>query len=103
MDRATQGGEIRQLSSAPAFMLGSVRAVTKDGSLMIASMTGSQHAPESYGAEKVIFVVGHQKIVADMSRGLQGIFEYSFRLEDARARKMYGSGSGVNKDLDHQT
>jgi hypothetical protein len=44
MDRATQGREIRKLSAAPDFMLGSVAAITADGTLVAASATGSQPA-----------------------------------------------------------
>ena len=45
MDRQTQGDEIRRLAAAPEVMLGSVHAVTENGSLMAASMLGSQLGP----------------------------------------------------------
>src|SRR5713101_2800965 len=45
MDRQTQADEIRRLSSAPDVMLGSVHAVTETGSLVAASMSGSQLGP----------------------------------------------------------
>jgi hypothetical protein len=45
----------------------------------------------------VIWVVGAQKIVPDRDAGFRRINEYSFPLEDARAREAYGIGSGVNK------
>ena len=47
-------------------MLGSVHAVTEAGSLVAASMGGSQLGPYVSGAGKVILVVGTQKIVADL-------------------------------------
>jgi hypothetical protein len=47
MDRATQSDEIRRLTSSPDVMLGSVHAVTETGSLMAASMGGSQLGPMS--------------------------------------------------------
>jgi hypothetical protein len=99
MDRATQGDEIRRLTTAPDVMLGSVHAVTETGSLMAASMSGSQLAPYVAGAGRVILVVGTQKIVADLDEGLQRIDEYAFPLEDARALEAYGIHSGVNKVL----
>ena len=40
MDRATQGREIPKLVAAPDFMLGSVAAITDDGTLVAASATG---------------------------------------------------------------
>jgi hypothetical protein len=99
MDRRTQADEIRRLSSAPDVMLGSVHAVTETGSLVAASMSGSQLGPYAAGAGRVILVVGTQKIVSDLEDGLRRINEYAFPLEDARAQAAYGIHSGVNKVL----
>jgi hypothetical protein len=99
MDRKTQGDEIRRLSASPDVMLGSVHAVTETGSLIAASMGGSQLGPYVSGAGRVILVVGTQKIVADLDEGLRRIDEYSFPLEDARAQVAYGIRSAVNKVL----
>jgi hypothetical protein len=99
MDRTTQGDEIRRLSAAPDVMLGSVHAVTEAGSLIAASMGGSQLGPYVAGAGRVILVVGTQKIVTDLAEGLRRIDEYAFPLEDARAQAAYGMHSGVNKVL----
>jgi DNA-binding MarR family transcriptional regulator len=99
MDRQTQADEIRRLGAAPDVMLGSVHAVTETGSLIAASMSGSQLGPYVSGAAKVILVVGTQKIVADLEEGLRRINEYAFPLEDARAQEAYGVHSAVNKVL----
>ena len=99
MDRTTQADEIRRLSSAPDVMLGSVHAVTETGSLVAASMSGSQLGPYATGAGRVILVVGTQKIVSDLEEGLRRIDEYAFPLEDARAQAAYGIHSAVNKVL----
>jgi bisphosphoglycerate-independent phosphoglycerate mutase (AlkP superfamily) len=99
MDRETRADEIRRLSSAPDVMLGSVQAVTETGSLLAASMGGSQLGPYVSGAGRVILVVGTQKIVPDLEEGLRRINEYAYPLEDARARAAYGIHSAVNKVL----
>ena len=99
MDRTTQADEIRRLSAAPDMMLGSVHAVTETGSLVAASMSGSQLGPYATGAGRVILVVGTQKIVPNLEEGLRRIDEYAFPLEDARAQAAYGIHSGVNKIL----
>jgi hypothetical protein len=99
MDREMQGREIRQLSAAPDWVVGSVHAVTEDGSLLIASASGSQLGPIVSGAGHVVFVIGGQKIVADATAGLRRIYEYCFPLEDHRARQAYGVASGVNNVL----
>ncbi|MEA2435268.1 MAG: hypothetical protein QOG54_2725 [Actinomycetota bacterium] len=99
MDRATQADEIRRLGAAPDFMLGSVHAATETGSLITASMSGSQLGPYASGAGRVILVVGTQKIVSDLEEGLRRVEEYALPLEDARAQAAYGINSAVNKVL----
>ena len=100
MDRKTQGKEMQQLSAAPQVSLGSVHAITYDGRILIASNTGSQLPAYVYGAEKVIWVVGTQKIVKDIDEGMRRLEEYTLPLESERARKAYGvSGSAINKLL----
>ena len=99
MDRNSQGKEMKMLGAAPEWMVGSVHAVTQDGKVLIASATGSQLSGYAYGAGKVIWVVGTNKIVKNQEEGFRRIYEHTLPLEDARARKVYGSGSGVNKLL----
>lgn len=99
MDRSTQANEIRRIRSAPDWVVGSVHAVTEAGELLIASQTGSQLAPYVYGAGHVIWVVGAQKMVADLDEGMRRIREYAYPLEDRRSREAYGTPSGVSKIL----
>jgi hypothetical protein len=99
MDRQVRADVIRRLTSAPDVMLGSVHAVTETGSLVTASMGGSQLGPYVSGAGRVILVVGTQKIVSDLEEALRRIDDYAFPLEDARAQAAYGIHSGVNKIL----
>jgi hypothetical protein len=99
MDRKTQADVIRRLGAAPDVMLGSVHAVTETGSLITASMGGSQLGPYVSGAGRVILVVGTQKIVPDLEEGLRRVNDYAFLLEDARAQLAYGIHSAVNKVL----
>ena len=99
MDREMQGREMRQLAASPDWLVGSVHAVTEEGSLLIASASGSQLGPIVSGAGHVILVIGGQKIVPDFDTGLRRIYEYCFPLEDLRARQAYGVSSGVNNLL----
>jgi len=99
LDRKTQGREMRQIGQSPDVAVGSVHAVTEEGDLLIASATGSQLGPDSFGAGKVIWVVGAQKVVPTLLDGLQRLREYSYPLEDARALTAYGMNSGLNKIL----
>jgi hypothetical protein len=99
MDRKTQAQEIRKLTAAPDFMLGSVQAVTEDGILVAASATSSQLGPYSNTAGKVIFVVGSQKIVPDLETALRRIREYVLPWEEAQVRKAANIGTFVGKIL----
>lgn len=100
LDREKDSGKMRKLAAAPDYVLGSVHAVSQDGSLFIASKTGSQLAAYVYTGGKVIFVVGAQKIVKDKDEAMDRIFSYTLSLESERARKAYGAdGSSVNKLL----
>lgn len=99
MDRNTQAQEMNRLGAAPEFAVGSVHAITEDGYVLIASATGSQLPAYVYGAQKVIWVVGSQKIVKNTDEGLKRIYDFVFSLENERAQKAYGMGSGVNKVL----
>jgi len=89
----------KKIGSAPEWVVGSVHAITEDGKIIIASASGSQLPAYAYGSSHVVFVVGYQKIVKDVTDGIRRIYEYTFPLEDERARRAYGVGSGVNKLL----
>jgi acyl-CoA hydrolase len=103
LDRATQLQEIKAIMGQPDFALGSVHAITRDGTLVIASALGSQLASYAWGAANVIFVVGAQKLVPDLDAAHERVFEHSFKLEDARALEVYGKNSRVGKILEiHQ-
>lgn len=99
MDDKTQHREMVKLGATPEYILGSVHAVTEDGHVLIASMSGSQLAPYAAAAAKVIWVVGAQKLVKDFNEAMRRIEEYAYPLEDQRAQQSYGVHSGVNKAL----
>jgi L-lactate utilization protein LutC len=99
MDREMQRREMRSVASSPDYVVGSAHAVTEQGSVLIASASGSQLGPIVSGAERVILVIGGQKIVPDLTTALRRIDEYCFPLEDRRAREAYGVPSGVNNIL----
>jgi hypothetical protein len=100
LDYATQLQQMKAVAGQPDYSLGSVHAVTRDGTLLIASATGSQLAAAVWGAANVIFVVGAQKIVPTLVAAHERIYQHSFPLEDARAMAAYGQGSAVRKILE---
>jgi acyl-CoA hydrolase len=103
LDFATQAQEMKAIGGQPDYALGSVHAVTRDGTLVIASASGSQLASYAWGAASVIFVVGAQKLVPTLEEAHQRIYQHSLKLEDARAQAAYGQHSSVGKILEiHQ-
>jgi hypothetical protein len=76
MDREMQRREMRTLAASPDYVVGSVLALTEDGSLLIASASGSQLGPLVSGAGRVILVIGAQKIVSDVATGMRRIYDY---------------------------
>jgi YkgG family uncharacterized protein len=103
LDFETQAQEMKAISGQPEFALGSVHAVTRDGTLLIASASGSQLGSYAWGAAQVIFVVGAQKLVPTLEVARERILEHSLKLEDARALAVYGQNSSVGKILEiHQ-
>jgi hypothetical protein len=103
LDFATQAQEMKAIGRQPDYALGSVHAVTRDGTLVIASASGSQLASYAWGAANVIFVVGAQKLVPTLEAAHERIYQHSLKLEDARAYAAYGQNSRVGKILEiHQ-
>jgi len=103
LDFATQAQEMKVIGGQPDYALGSVHAVTRDGTLVIASASGSQLASYAWGAANVIFVAGAQKLVPTLAAAHERIYQHSLPLEDARAQAAYGQHSQVGKVLEIHT
>ena len=103
LDFETQVQQMKAIGGQPDYALGSVHAVTHDGTLVIASASGSQLASYAWGAANVIFVIGAQKLVPGLDAARERIYQHSLKLEDARAQAAYGQHSYVGKVLEiHQ-
>jgi acyl-CoA hydrolase len=100
LDFATQAQQMKAIGGQPDYALGSVHAITRDGTLVIASASGSQLASYAWGAANVIFVVGGQKLVPTLEAAHERIYQHSLILEDARAIAAYGQHSSVGKILE---
>jgi hypothetical protein len=101
MDRSTPEGirAMRKLGAAPDWYVVSAQALVEDGTIVVASNTGSQLAPISFGAGNVIFAIGAQKIVPDLDTAFRRIEERSLPLEHVRMQKLYGVNSHIRKLL----
>ncbi len=99
MDRKTQGDEIRKLMATPDWIVGSVQAITEDGTTVVVSYSASQIGPYAATAGHVVLVVGSQKIVADLETAMTRIQEHVFPYEDALLREQLGVGTKIAKVL----
>ena len=91
LDFATQAQQMKAIGGQPDYALGSVHAITRDGTLVIASASASQLASYAWGAANVIFVAGAQKLVPTLAAAHERIYRHSLPLEDAARRPPTGS------------
>ena len=96
MDRVTGADDIRRLLASPDVVVGSVAALTETGSLVVASASGSQLPSYAGGAARAIWIVGAQKVVADLSTALRRVEDHCLPLESARAQVAYGWPSAIS-------
>lgn len=87
-----------KLGAAPDVVIGSVHAVTESGQMVAASASGSQLGPYA-AAMKAVWVVGAQKIVADLETALRRVRTHCLPLEWRRCRDVYGQPSFIGKIL----
>jgi hypothetical protein len=71
-----------------------------DGTLVIASASGSQLASYAWGARPMSSSWSAQKLVPTLEAAHLRIYQHSLPLEDARARAAYGQHSQVGKILE---
>jgi len=99
MDRNTQAREMVKLGATPDLMINSVQAITEAGQMVVVSASGSQIGAISAGGEKLILVVGSQKIVPDLDAAFQRIQEHVFPYEDARLMEILGIHTAWTRTL----
>jgi acyl-CoA hydrolase len=101
LDFATQAQQMKAIGRQPDYALGSVHAITPDGTLVIASASGSQLASYACGAAQVIFVAGVQKLVlAPLDEKVDHVRGGPRRPPDPRVRRLRVSllAAGVPRD-----
>lgn len=91
--------ELRRRSLLAEYFVCSVNAIAATGELVASDFSGSRVGALPFAAEHVIIVAGMNKIVPTLQDALQRDAEYAYPLEDVRAKKAYGVGSGLSKIL----
>ncbi|MCX6716948.1 MAG: lactate utilization protein [Candidatus Taylorbacteria bacterium] len=91
-DSAKQN-ELRKISVSAEYFLGSAHAISENGELVFTSASGSQIPSYAFTSQNVIWVVGTQKIVPNLTEAFKRVKEYVFPLEDERMKKAGFPGS----------
>jgi len=87
-DPAKQG-ELRRAANVCDYFLSSVTAVSEDGVLTVADLTGTRVGPFTHSAAHVIAVAGSNKIVANEEAAKARTEQYCLAVESARVRVAY--------------
>lgn len=88
---------LRRKADTAEYFLGSVNALAETGELVACDQGGSRVSAYPFAANKVILVVGVQKITPNLQEAMRRVREYVFFKEDERAKKAYGVGTRFGK------
>lgn len=88
---------LRRKSNSADYFIASANAITEDGLVVACDRSGSRVGAYPFAAKTIVLIIGAQKITANLEQAMRRIREYVFPLEDARARKAYGTGSNFGK------
>jgi L-lactate utilization protein LutB len=88
---------LRRTSVAAEYFISSVNALTEEGIIVAVDASGSRVGAMLFAAEKLILVVGAQKITKNVEEAMQRIRDYVFPKENERAMAAYGVNSSLNK------
>jgi L-lactate utilization protein LutB len=83
-----KAAELRRLASVADYWLSSVSAVSEDGDLVLADLTGTR-VSGFFSAKSVVVVVGAQKIVPTYSDAAKRTKKFTLAVESARVRVVY--------------
>ena len=89
--------ELRRKSVAADYFISGANAIARTGEIVACDASGSRVGAWPFAAGHLILVVGINKIVPDLESALRRVREYAFRLEDARAKRAYGTPSTIGK------
>jgi L-lactate utilization protein LutB len=85
--------ELRRKSVASEYFVSSANALSQTGEIVACDATGSRVGAWPFAAGHLILVVGINKIAP----GLEDVRQYAYPLENARAKRAYGTPSIIGK------
>lgn len=88
---------LRRKSVAADWFLSGVQAIAESGQIIGCDKTGSRTGAWPYGAHHLVLVSGTTKCVRTVEDGLARCWEYALPIEQQRAKRVYGTSSGIGK------
>lgn len=89
--------ELRRKSVASEYFVSSANALSQTGEIVACDATGSRVGAWPFAAGHLILVAGINKIVPSLEDALNRVRQYAYPLEDARAKRAYGTPSVIGK------
>jgi L-lactate utilization protein LutB len=89
--------ELRRKSVTADYFISGANAIAQTGEIVACDASGSRVGAWPFSAGHLILVVGINKIVPTLQDALNRVWEYAYRLENARAQKAYGTPSVIGK------
>jgi L-lactate utilization protein LutB len=89
--------ELRRKAVGAEYFLSGANAIAQTGEIVACDATGSRVGAWPFAAKYLILVAGINKIVPFLPDAVMRVWEYAYKLEDARARRALGSPSTIGK------
>ena len=89
--------ELRRKSVAADYFISSANAIARTGEIVACDASGSRVGAWPFAAGHLILVVGINKIVPHLEDALNRVRQYAYPLENARAKRVYGTPSMIGK------
>ena len=94
---AAKRAELRRKSVTADYFISGANAIARTGEIVGCDASGSRVGAWPFAAGHLILVVGINKIVPTLEDALNRVRLYTFPLENARAKKAYGTPSIIGK------
>ncbi len=89
--------ELRRKSVIADYFISGANAIAQSGEIVACDKSGSRVGAWPFAAGHLILVCGTNKISPTFEDALRRVREYAYPLEDARAKKVYGTPSQIGK------
>jgi L-lactate utilization protein LutB len=96
-DDGAKRAELRRKSVTADYFISGANAIAETGEIVACDASGSRVGAWPFAAGHLVIVAGTNKIVPTLDDALHRVWEYAYRLEDARAKKAYGISSVIGK------